>query len=57
MAFLCISCGRNGSVNTTGKESDANGEEETSEVTDNPLNIIGMTPVYNDKGKGCFWII
>ena len=52
MAFLCISCGRNGSVNTTEKESDANVEEETSEASNNPLNIIGMTPVYNDKGRG-----
>lgn len=52
MAFLCISCGRNGSVNTTGKESDANVEEETAEASNNPLNIIGMTPVYNDKGRG-----
>lgn len=42
MAFLCMSCGGNGSVNSTGKESNANSEEETS----NPLNITGMTPTY-----------
>lgn len=51
MAFLCMSCGGNGSVNSTEKESNANSEEETS----NPLNIIGMTPVYemSSDGKEC----
>ena len=28
MAFLCMSCGGNGSVNSTEKESNANSEEE-----------------------------
>ena len=52
MAFLCMSCGGNGSVNSTEKESNANSEEEPS----NPLNIIGMTPVYemSSDGKECY---
>ena len=52
MAFLCMSCGGNGSVNTTEKESDANSEEETS----NPLKIIGCTPIYeySEKLEQCF---
>lgn len=52
MAFLCMSCGGNGSVNSTGKDSNANSEEETS----NPLNIVGCTPIYhyyeNEYAKG-----
>ena len=51
MAFLCISCGRNGSVNTTEKESDANVEEETAVASNNPLDIIGFTPIYEHDEK------